>query len=475
MRPDAAISIPAYQDTLRWLYGFSPNVRTAADIVADHERKLPRMRALLAALGHPERTFQSVSIGGTKGKGSTAAQLAAILHAAGRRVGLATSPHLVSWCERVRLGERDITPEEVVALTPQVRAAAERVVQVHPDVGGLTTFEVGLGLTLLAFARNGVELAVVEVGVGGAHDATNALDPLFVGLTTVSYDHMATLGPTLTHIATEKAGTFRPGRLVVVGPQPEEAMAAIRRVGDARTAHLELVGRDWGWQPEGARPGCGSFAVRGMRGRFEHLALPLLGRHQRDNATVAVALATAILGTAPPRAPDSVSEARYGCIERAVRKGLAAVRWPGRLQVLRERPCVVADGAHNGDSAVKLVAALRECFGATRYHLVFGSSVGKDLDRMLTALLPGAATVTLTRSQHERSVPLEALAQVVRDRGATPVIVPDVRPAVEAAIARAAPEEVVVITGSLFVVGEALADPPPNAPSMLDAPSREDA
>ncbi|MDP8921559.1 MAG: Mur ligase family protein, partial [Chloroflexota bacterium] len=385
MRPDRLVQHPAYQEALAWLYGLSPNVRTPAEVVADHPRKLPRMRALLDRLGNPERGFDAVLVAGTKGKGSTAALLEAILRAAGLKTGLYTQPHLVSWCERTRLGERAIEPDEAAALMPTVRAAVEAVERERADLGDVTTFEAGTALTLLAFAEHGVELAVVEVGVGGAHDATNVLEPLVAVLAPVSLDHMVTLGPTLAAIAREKVGIFRPGGRAVVGPQSPEALTVVEQVAAAQGTRLELVGREWHWWPTEGEPATGRFAIAGPGVRLDDLSIPLVGRHQRDNATLALAAAhaLALLSSHSPRwrkgpgdggGPDGAGEALPlggGGLGEGdpIRRGLAAVEWPGRFQVLRERPRVVVDGAHNDDSARRLAEAYRDVFGMRHCHL----------------------------------------------------------------------------------------------------------
>jgi dihydrofolate synthase/folylpolyglutamate synthase len=448
MLADSSILDPEYQAALHWLYGLSPNVRTAAQIVADHPRKLPRTRALLDRLGKPDLELISVLVAGTKGKGSIAAFAESIIRSTGVRVGLVTSPHLTSWCERTRIEGADIDPRAVRPLMRRVRAAVEAQDAERPELGQVTTFEAGLAFSLLAFAEAGLRIAVVECGVGGRHDATNVLDALAVALGPISYDHTGTLGPTLTSIATEKVGIFRPGRLAVSAAQPVEAQSVVERAADGCGAVLELVGRAWDWQPDDGQAACqGGFTIEGPRGRFAGLTTPLLGRHQRENATAAVALATRALSNIGATAAN---------VQAAVRLGLADVRWPGRLQVVRERPWLVVDGAHNGDSAVRLAEALTDCFDAGRRHLVFGTSAGKDVARMLDALLPVVSTVTLTRSHHDRSASLDALTQSLAERGAAAVTVPEVREAVERALAQAAPDDLVIVTGSLFLVGEVL-------------------
>jgi dihydrofolate synthase/folylpolyglutamate synthase len=461
MPPDASIADPSYQEALRWLYGLSPNIRTAAQIVADHPRKLARMAALLERVGRPDRQFESVLVAGTKGKGSISALSESILRAAGRRTGLVTSPHLVSWCERTRIDGHEIDPSAVAPVMAPVRAAVERLSEERPELGQATTFEAGLAFSLLAFAERGVEIAVVEAGVGGLHDATNVLDPLAIALGPISYDHTATLGPTLTAIAGEKTGVFRPGRLAISAEQPPEALIVVERAAQERGAVLELLGQTWTWsahRPDEDQPCRGTFTVAGPRGTFEDLTTPLLGRHQRDNTTVAVALTTDVLAKHPAttRQRPPAGDAAEPTTDTAVREGLASVRWPGRLQIVREQPLLVVDGAHNGASAVRLAEGLRDCFAGRRRHLVLGMSIGKDVARMLDALLPVVSTVTLTRSHHDRSASLDQLKQTVEARGIAASIVPEVRDAVARALDWAEPEDLVIVTGSLFVVGEAL-------------------
>ncbi|MGE3268537.1 MAG: folylpolyglutamate synthase/dihydrofolate synthase family protein [Chloroflexota bacterium] len=478
MQADSAIHHAGYHEALDWLYSLSPNIRTAAEIVADHPRKLARTRALLQEIGNPDLLMSSVLVAGTKGKGSIAAYTEAMLRAAGYRTGLVTSPHLVSWCERTRVDGRDVDPESVARLLPDIRRAIERLEARRPDLGHVTTFEAGFAFALQAFSERGVQVAVVEAGVGGLHDATNVLEPLAVALGPISYDHMATLGHTLTAIATEKTGIFRSGRLAVSAHQSPEAFAVVQQQAAQTGARLEVIGDAWQWRPDDPLSACGAFSIAGPRGHFQRLETPLLGRHQRENAAAAVALTTGVLDVLPPgTAAASSSATRRGvtgrvavastigptgavrdavAVDGLVRAGLKTVRWPGRLQVLQKRPWLVVDGAHNGDSAVRLAEAMSDCFPAGRRSLILGTSVGKDVARILDALLPIASSVTLTRSHHERSVPLDALAKTVAGRGVPAQIVPEVRDAIAQTLAQAASSDVILVTGSLFVVGEAL-------------------
>ena len=444
--PDRAIDNPAYQSALAYLYAFSPRAVPSSETLADRPRKLPRMRGILDRLGNPERDFDAVLIAGTKGKGSTAAMLESIARAADYATGLYTQPHLHSWCERIRLDGRPIEPNEVVELTGTVASAVVQLDREAPELGRPTTFEVGTAVAFLAFAQRHVRLAVVEVGVGGARDATNVFDPLVVALAPIGLDHTETLGDSLAKIAEEKAGLLRPGGSAVVGLQPPEALAVVERIASERGAHLEQLGRDWFWVSEEEHPGRGVFSIEDIRRgeRFSGLSMPLLGRHQRDNATLAVAAARTLGHVGVEIGVD------------AVRRGLADVSWPGRIQVLHERPWVVADGAHNVDSALRLVEALGECFPHRRLHLVLGMTEGKDVAAVLDALLPAADRLTVTQSTHYRALAAQELAHAVVARGVTPRVAPDVRAALQQALGEADAADLICVTGSLFVAAEAI-------------------
>lgn len=404
--------------------------------------KLDRMSALLAALEHPERAFPSLLVAGTKGKGSTVAMLSACLRAQGLHIGRYTSPHLVNWRERTCVDAQPIGVDAVLALAEPIRRAVESLA---PSLGQPTTFEVGTAFAFAYFARGiEIDLAVVEVGTGGRFDATNLLEPLVSVITSISYDHTPTLGGTLSEIAWHKAGILRAGRPGVLAPQVDEARLAVEREADLVGADLEEVGREWRWSR--ADP----IRIESTHADFEPLVarVGLLGDHQRDNATTAVAALHA-LGTVEPR---------FSVARSAIQSGLADVDWPGRLQVLSERPLIVLDGAHNAASAQALRKAVESTFQFRRLFLVLGLSEGKDARGVLDAFAARPDGVFLTRSRHERSAApadLEPLVRAVAPQTRVSVHA-DLVTALEAALAAAQPDDLVLVTGSLFLVGEAL-------------------
>ncbi len=400
------------------------------------------MRALLSALDDPQQAFESLLVAGTKGKGSTVAMLAACLHSGGLRTGRYTSPHLINWRERTWVDGEPISPAEVLALAERVRSAVGRL---PGELGQPTTFEVGTAFTFAHFAQRSVQVAVLECGVGGRYDATNVVEPLVSAITPISYDHTATLGSTLGSIANHKAGVLRPRRPAVLGRQPDEARQVVQRIAHELGAPLDEIGREWRWSVED-----GEDVIESSHADAPPLRthVSLLGAHQRDNAATAVAslyqLGRVHPGLALPR--------------EAVQSGLASVQWPGRLQVLSRNPLLILDGAHNAFSAQVLSDALRASFIFRRLLLVLGLSEGKDAHGVLSALAPRAARVYFTRSHHERSADPRVLAELARhDVPDTQTAVYDepVR-AVEAALHDARPGDAVLVTGSLFLVGEAL-------------------
>jgi dihydrofolate synthase / folylpolyglutamate synthase len=405
--------------------------------------KLDRMRGLLAGLGHPERALSnSVLVAGTKGKGSTVAMISACLQSAGFHTGRYTSPHLVNWRERTSIDARPIAVAGVLALVEPVRRA---VACLDPALGAPTTFEVGTAISFLYFAEQRVDVSVIEVGTGGRFDATNLLEPLVSVVTPISFDHTPTLGNTLRSIAWHKAGILRAGRPAVLAPQFDEARQVVEEEANALGARLEEVGREWRWRSSG--PG---MLVESSHPDFPPLdtQVGLLGDHQRDNATAALAALYA-LGTVEPH---------FKVPRSAMQSGLAHVQWPGRLQVLSEHPLVVVDGAHNKASADVLRVAIDKDLHWDRLFLVLGLSAGKDTHGVLEALAPPAHAVYLTRSNHERAAdPAELLALACATAPTAAVVVHDTLPAaMEAAMAVAQPNDLVLVSGSLFLVGETL-------------------
>jgi dihydrofolate synthase/folylpolyglutamate synthase len=427
-----------YKDALDYIYSFTDYEKKGFFLYTSEHFNLGRVEKLLSLLGNPHRHFKSVHIAGTKGKGSVAAMCESVLRAAGYRTGLYTSPHLHTFRERIQVDGQMIPEEAVASLT-------ERLQPLVSQIEGITTFEIITALGFLYFAERGVELAVLEVGMGGRLDATNVVNPLVVIITSLSYDHTHILGDTLAQIAREKAGIIKDKALVVSAPQPPEAMAVIEGVCREKQAELTVIGRDWAWKAgetslEGQR-----FRVtsHGSRVTSHEFWIPLLGRHQVINATVVVA------------AIEKLRQQGISIPETSVREGLRRVHWPGRLEILGREPWVVVDGAHNGDSTEKLVVAIKELFPYRKLIVVFGALLGHSVPDMLDALLPVADELILTRSNRIRAIPISDLLQEVHIRHREAHTAETVAQALERALAIAGPNDLICATGSLSVVAEA--------------------
>ena len=426
----------AYRDALSYLYSFTDYEKRGFAAYAPEFYNLDRVRRLLALIGEPQHAFQAVHIAGTKGKGSTAAIVEAVLRAAGYCTGLYTSPHLHSFRERIRVAGELIPEAGVIRLIEEMRPLVAQVEDV-------TTFEIITCLAFAWFAELGVEWAVVEVGLGGRLDATNVLEPQVTVITPISYDHVAILGDTLSQIAAEKAGIIKPGVPLVSAPQPEEALATIRDFCERQGAPLTLVGRDWTWKPGAADLNGQAFTVHRGEGEGVMLHLPLLGEHQLANATTAVA------------ALDLLEQGGLQIPASALREGLQAVHWPGRLEILGRAPIVLADGAHNGDSARKLMAALQALGGYQDLIIVLGGSADHLTPDLMGALLSGAARAIATQASHPRSATPAWIQAQAAELGFQIEVSETVAQALDLALATAGPQDLVCCTGSLFVAGDA--------------------
>ncbi len=392
---------------------------------------LERVEAVLEGLGHPERRLRALHVAGTNGKGSTCAFASAALHAAGHRVGLYTSPHLVRVNERIRVGGEEIDDtvfgQRILEVLERSPAAATT----------LTYFEFGTVVAFWHFAQEAVDVAVVETGLGGRLDATNACQPLVTAITSISFDHMEYLGTTLGAIAGEKAGILKPGVPAVLSRQEPEALAAlVARAGEVGAPVL-LEGRDFDLEPQPD----GRFRWRGPGGGQEGLTLGLRGPHQRQNAAVALA------------ALERLSQRGVAVPPEAARVGLETARWPGRLEELAGQPPVLLDGAHNPAGVEVLLASLRALYPGRRVHCVFGVVADKDRGPMMRALLPACASVHLTPLETPRSLAPERYLDEVRALCTSVWAYGSLEEALRGATSQAAPGDVLLCTGSLFLVG----------------------
>ncbi len=447
----------SYQQALDYLYSFIDYSLQRNYQYSAHTLDLGRMRAVLGHLGNPQEAYAVVHVAGTKGKGSVSAMVESALRAAGRRTGFFLSPHLIDFCERIRLNGEPIAHDRLAELVDSLREAVARV----PE---LTTFEITTAAAFLFFKEEKADVVVAEVGLGGRLDATNVVTPRVSVITSLSYDHTHLLGNTLAEITREKAGIIKSGIPVVSSPQEGEAMKVLLEVSRERNAPLTLIGRDWHFVPDTHTLEGQSFylwptvdqakvdTTLAQGGDLRQIALryeiPLLGYHQVINAATAVAVLRML------------RDRGMAVSEEAIREGLRSVRWEGRFQLLNRAPWVVVDSAHNVDSARRLRIALDDYFPTRRVVLLFGASDDKDIAGMLDALLPRVSRLVATRSTHPRAATPEKIAALARERGCPALISGDPAPALAQALALVGPQDVLLAAGSLFVAGAVLEEWP---------------
>jgi dihydrofolate synthase/folylpolyglutamate synthase len=431
-----------YHEALAYLDSFI-NYERLDDYDYKKSMKLDRMRRLADLLGNPHMGIRSVHIAGTKGKGSTAAITHSILKNAGFKTGLYTSPHLISFRERIRIGDELISEDGLCLLLERVKSAVNRMAGERPSF-----FEVYTALAYLYFKEKKADFAVYETGLGGRLDATNIIEPLVVCITPVSHEHTDKLGATLGEIAREKAGIIKSGGLCVSAPQEEEALAVIRDVCRAKAARLILVGKDIIFEEISSSEAGEVFNIMSPFSEYPRLMSGLLGPHQILNAATAIGIIEALRlrGISVPA--------------DAVRDGLRAVRWEGRLEIVGRRPAIILDGAQNAASALTLAQAIKKIFSFRRLILMLGVSKDKDVAGILRGLLPISDSVILTKSKvAERALePSRIKVWMDKDPAAKPegvVLTSSVEEALASARRKAADDDLIVVTGSLFVVGEA--------------------
>jgi dihydrofolate synthase / folylpolyglutamate synthase len=398
-----------YPDSVQFLYALGNEIKSA-------KLGLERIRAVLEAMGNPERAFRVVHVAGTNGKGSTCAMIEAGLRSSGVHTGLFTSPHLIEPTERIQIDGIPVSPVDFERAFNVVHETAEKLdLDCHP-----TYFETVTAMAFWLFREKKVETAVVEVGLGGRLDSTNVVQPILTVITPIDFDHEAYLGHTIEAIASEKAGILKPGVPAVFARQRPEAAAVL----EARATELRVaVTRAQGFEIR-------DLHIDARGSRFSGIVCPLAGEHQVDNAVTA-ALALRALGVSTD--------------------GIAEARWPGRIEHVSPNPDIILDGAHNPAGARALARYLERFYGDRRIWLVYGAMRDKAIEEVAGILFPVAAELVLTAPNTARALRPEALSEFA-GRGH---MEPTVDAAIDYARTHAADQDVIVITGSLFVVGEA--------------------
>lgn len=422
-----------YEESLRYLYSLGHEVLAA-------KYGLENITLLLEKLGNPERSFKSVIVAGTNGKGSVAAMIDSIVRAAGHRCALFTSPHLVRIEERVQVDGEDIAESDFARLASRVREASEDLVVLGRLDAAPTFFEQVAAIALCYFQESGAALAVLEVGLGGRLDATNAVDRVLSVVTSIDLDHQNILGNTIEEIAGEKAAIIVAGARAVIGRQAHQAAVEVLMRRCLETSVLPIFANAPA-QIEGGAHGRITIDYESSHTFYSRVALGLLGRHQADNAAAAI------------EAAEVLNESGFGVTRENIVDGLRDVRWPGRLEMIEDHPSVLLDGAHNPAGARALRAYLDE-FWSGGITLVFGAMGDKDVDRMAAELFDAARTVVLTRVRDSRAAGNTRLGEAALNRARNVIFTETVKQALSWARSVSPRDGLVCVAGSLHLVGE---------------------
>jgi dihydrofolate synthase / folylpolyglutamate synthase len=435
-----------YIQALEWIHGLGRfGIRPG----------LGRVAALLEKLGNPHHRVRFVHVGGTNGKGSTAVMIASMLRAAGYRIGLYTSPYLLSFTNRMAVNGSDIDSGDLVELVDRIRPLVEEISS-DDSLGEMTEFEVVTALALTYFAKKEVDLVVLEVGLGGRLDATNVITPLFSIITNISLEHTDVLGNTVEEIAFEKAGIIKQGKPLITAAEDQKVLAVLKsRCAELGSPFYSVYPLQEDSADAGNnRPSASLseiteegqfFSYRGFAMQFERLFVPLRGLYQLSNAATALA------------AVELLAEEGFPVTEDALRSGLAATVWPGRLELLSSRPLLIMDGAHNPAAIEKLSAALPAYFTYRRLVLVIGMLADKDTEAMLKYILPLADTVIFTRPLLPRAADpgtIAAFAVSQLNFKKDHEVIYDHGEALDRALDLAGPDDAVLVTGSLYTVSD---------------------
>jgi len=441
-QPAASPSASPYTKALRFLATLSDYEKMRIVRYNSQNFDLDRMRTLLRKLGNPQDHFRCVHVAGTKGKGSTCAMLAAMLEGNGYKVGLYTSPHLVDIRERIQINGQMISQPDFARL---VRMIQPMVLRARPTP---TYFDVLTAIAFKYFAEQKVDIAVIETGLGGRLDSTNVVKPEVTAITSISKDHMAQLGGTLDKIAEEKAGIFKPGVPAVTVMQPPEVEAVLKRVAEKVGAPLDITGKtiEFSYRFESSRMlgPHNRVCLTTPQSKFEHLAVPLLGEHQALNCGLALAVI------------DRLKMRGFALNDQRCMEGLARTQIPGRMELICTNPRVLVDGAHNAASIDAMMRAIGQHIPYDSMVVIFGCCADKDVPGMLERITSGADKVIFTNVNNIRTAdPEELAARYVELYGKMAQVAPNLSAALEIANRAVTKEDLICITGSFYLVGEA--------------------
>jgi len=412
-----------YQKTIAYLYGLQRfGIKFGITNISN----------LLALLNNPQRNLTCIHIGGTNGKGSTAAFLASILSKAGYKVGLYTSPHLTSFTERIKINNHEISRKDVIRLTALLRNKAE-------EIDSITYFEFVTAMALLYFAEQKVDLCILEVGMGGRLDATNVVSSIISVITNISKEHEQYLGNSLLKIANEKAGIIKKKGVLITGATQTKVITIFKK--RCKTLHTQFyqLGKDFSLKKMNGE----SLSYRSRKFKLDGIKLGLLGDHQLNNAAIALAVI------------DILKSKGYHIENKAIYQGLHNVYWPGRLEIAKNSPLVILDGAHNPAAMKNLKDTLLKYFNFKKLILVMGIMGDKNIKAIFKEIVPLADKVILCKPNMDRAASIDTLVNALKDWNVKYHLIEEVRKATIKALSIANPHDLICITGSLFTVGEA--------------------
>jgi dihydrofolate synthase/folylpolyglutamate synthase len=431
-----------YEESVRYLLSLGRELASPRQASAT-KFDLDGITTLCEHLGQPQRAFESVHVAGTNGKGSTAAMIDSILRAAGLRTGLYTSPHLERINERIRLDGQEISDADFAATFMRLQAAVEELLAAGRLAAHPTFFECMTALAFEYFAKAGAEFAVCEVGMGGRLDATNILVPEVAVITQIDLDHENYLGHSIEEIAREKAGIIKPGARVVSAAEHLIARVVIRRRVAEQGAFLVEIENAFRLEDVTSHNGCFSFTVIDTdSGARIPVTLPLAGRFQVRNALTAIAAARMLADRGAP------------VDDGAIARGIAATRWPGRLERISEQPEIYVDGTHNTAGAREIAVFWEAFLPGRNIFLIYGAVRDKAVDEIAGLLFPRAAAVIVTAPVQARAISAAVLAEMTGHHARRVEVISDPDQALERALELASPEDVIFITGSLYLVGD---------------------
>ena len=430
-----------YRDALDLILGLTDYERYTYPSHRLSRNDLGRVTMLLENLGNPHAGIPTIHIAGTKGKGSTSAMCASILKAGRSLTGMYISPHLHTFCERICMDGKPVTQEEFASLTETIWPAMTEVNN-RDEYERITVFEILTAMAFTCFKNHTAQVQVIEAGMGGRLDATNVITPSACIITSLSLDHTATLGNKIELIAREKAGIIKPWSTVVSAPQTPEALAVIKSVCQDKNARLLIVGQDILWERDLSSPNGQSYCIKGRLNNYSGW-MPLLGTYQLENAATAIG------------ALEVLQDQGFKLSKQDFEKGLRTVEWPCRMEVLDRSPLVVADGAHNPFSMQRLRESLPIYFRYSNIILVTGINRDKNLDTIVAEMAALQPKVIVTQSRHPRATSTSDIASLFSKQGLQATQVHNVKQAVRQALEWATQNDLVLITGSLFVAAEA--------------------